>query len=59
MQQIRQGVFFMHVGWGDDAAMRQAALTVHANVQLHAKVPLLPLASLVHFRVAFLPDVLG
>ena len=52
-------MFVMHVGRGDDGAVRQAALTVQANVQLHAKVPLLPLASLVHFRIAYLLDVLG
>lgn len=33
--------------------------TVHVNVQLHPKVPLLPLPGLVHVRVTHLVDVLG
>ena len=49
----------MHVGRGDHGAVRQAALTVHANVQLNAKIPLLPLASLVHVRIMFLLNILG
>jgi hypothetical protein len=49
----------MHVGRGEDGAMRQAALTVHTNVQFHAQVPLLPLAGLVHFSIACLLEVLG
>lgn len=58
MQPIRQGIV-MHVGRGEDGAMRQAALTVHTNVQFHAQVPLLPLAGLVHFSIACLLEVLG
>lgn len=44
----------MHVGGGDDGAMRQAALAVHANAHFHAEIPLLAFARLVHRRVTFL-----
>lgn len=39
--------------------MRQSRLAVHADVQSHAKVPLLTLAGLVHVRIAGLVSVLG
>ena len=59
MQQLWQRVLVMHVGGCDDGAVRQAALAVHANVQLHAKVPLLALLGLVHLGVACLACILG
>ncbi len=39
--------------------MQQFAVLIRANVQLHPKIPLLPLAGLVHFRVSLLFLVLG
>jgi len=56
MQQIRQGMFVMDVDRGDDGAVRQAALTVYANVQPHANVLLLSLA---RRRLAELPPHLA
>ena len=41
MEQIGQRVLFMHIGRCDHCAVRQPALAVQADVQLHAKVPLL------------------
>jgi len=34
-------VFVVHVGRRHHSAVRQPALAVHANVQLHAEIPLL------------------
>ena len=59
MQQIRYLVAVMDVRRGNARAMDQAGLTVRANVQLHAEVPLVALLGLVHFRVAALLLVLG
>ena len=59
MQQIGQRVFVMHVGRRHHGAVRQPALAVHANVQLHAEIPLLAFACLVHIGVARLVGVLG
>ena len=59
VQQLRQRVLVVHVGRGHHSAVGQAGLAVHADVQLHAEVPLLALAGLVHPRVALLLGVLG
>ena len=58
VQQIGQRMLVVHVGGRDDGAVRQARLAVYADVQLHAEVPLLPLAGLVHLRVALLVGIL-
>ena len=52
MQQFRQRMFFVHVGRRDHRAMCQAALTIDPNVQLHAEMPLLSFARLMHLGVA-------
>ena len=49
----------MHIGGGDHRAVSQPRLAVHADVQLHAKVPLFAFARLVHLGVARLGCVLG
>ncbi len=59
MQQIRQRMFVMHVGRRHHRAVCQPALAGHPDVQLHAEVPLLALAGLVHLRVACLVGILG
>jgi hypothetical protein len=59
MQQIGQWVFVVHVGRRHHGAVRQPALAVHADVQLHAEIPLLAFAGLVHVGVARLVGVLG
>jgi hypothetical protein len=38
MQQFRQRVLVMDIGWRDHSAVRQAALAVHPNMQLHAEM---------------------
>lgn len=52
-------MFVMHVGRRDHGAVRQAALAACTNVQLHAEIPLLTLAGLVHLGVARLVRALG
>lgn len=59
MEQIGQRMLVMHIGRCDHRAVRQAALAVHADVQLHAEVPLLALPGLVHLGVARPVGVLG
>jgi hypothetical protein len=59
VQQLRQRVLVVDVGRRHHCAVRQAALAVHADVQLHAEVPLLALAGLVHFGIALAAGVLG
>lgn len=49
----------MHVGLCDHGAVRQTTLAVHTDVQLHADIPLLALAGLVHLGVTCLVGVLG
>jgi hypothetical protein len=43
MQQAGKWVLVVHVRGGDDCAVNQAGVAVHADVQLHAEIPLLPL----------------
>ncbi|MGF6666282.1 hypothetical protein QF000_008015 [Paraburkholderia atlantica] len=50
MQKLWQWVLVVHVGRRDDCAMRQSALTIHADMNLHAEIPLLAFARLMHFR---------
>ena len=59
MQQVGQLLAVMHVAGGDARAVDQAALAVHADMQLHAEVPLVALLALVHLRVALARCVLG
>ena len=59
VQQIGQRVLVVHVGGRDHRAVHQAALAVHADVQLHAEVPLPTLLGLVHLGVAGVVGVLG
>ena len=59
MEQIGQRVLVMHVGRRDHGAVRQRALAVHADVQLHAKVPLLGLIAVVHLGITRLVGVVG
>ncbi|CAM2157632.1 hypothetical protein PT2222_420044 [Paraburkholderia tropica] len=59
MQQFRQRMFVVDVGRRDHRAMCQAALTIDPDVQLHAEIPLLAFARLMHLRVARLLLVLG
>ena len=58
MQQLRQRMLVMHTGRRHHSAVRQPALAVHADVPLQAEVPLLALAGLVHFWIAFLVGIL-
>ena len=52
-------MFVVHVGRRDHRAVAQPRLTVHTDVQLHAEIPLLALAGLVHLGVSGLVCVLG
>ena len=59
MQQVRQRVLVVDVGCDNHRAVSQPRATVHADVHLHAEVPLPTLARLVHLGVARLVGVLG
>lgn len=59
MEQVRQGMFVVHIGRRDHRAVGQAGLAVHTDVQLHAEIPLLALAGLAHLGVARLVCILG
>ena len=49
----------MYVGGRENGAVRHAQLTVRTNMQLHAEIPLLTLADLVHLGIPCLVGVLG
>src|SRR6185437_743471 len=51
-------MFVVHVGRGYRRAVHQAGTTVHADMHLHAEVPLWALAGLVHVGSAGLAGVL-
>src|SRR5205085_388292 len=59
MQQVGQLVAVVYVTRAHAGAVYQAAVTVYADVQLHAKVPLIAFLALMHFRVAALLAVLS
>src|SRR5215469_15680924 len=58
VQQLWQRMLVVYVCGRHDRAMSQPALTVHTDVQLHAEIPLLALARLMHFGVTRLLLVL-
>ena len=58
MQKIRQNPRIEDIGRRGDYRMNQLAATVHADMRLHAEVPLLAIARQVHLRVPFLLPVL-
>jgi hypothetical protein len=56
----RQRVLVMYVDRRDHGrCVRQPRWAVHANVYLHAEVPLLAFAGLMHLGIALLVGVLG
>src|ERR1035438_9260018 len=59
VQQIRQHVFVRHRSRRRAHRMHMALLGVHSDVCLQPEVPLLPLARLMHLRVALSAPVLG
>ena len=59
VQQLRDGMFVMHVGRCRNDQVNQLGLAVHADVRLHTKVPLVTLLGLVHLRIARLILILG
>ena len=59
VQQFRRLGDVCHVGGGDHDGMHQLAVPIRPDVRFHPEIPLVALAGLVHFRVAFLFLVLG
>ena len=59
MKQVGQQLAVVHIGRRGGNRMDQLALAVHANVSLHAEVPLVSLLRLVHLRVPLPVPVLG
>ena len=55
VQQVVQLVQVMLVGGGGHQCMRQAALGIHTNMDIHAEVPLVTFFGLVHLWVTFIP----
>lgn len=58
VQQLRDGVFIMHVGRRGSHRVDQLGHAIHADVRLHAEVPLVALLGLAHLRVASLVLIL-
>jgi len=50
-QRLRLGDV-AHISGSGDQRMGQSRISIHANVRLHTKMPLISLLGLVHFRVA-------
>ncbi len=59
VQQVGQYLAVMDVGCRGSNRMNQFRLAVHANMRLHAEVPLVALLRRVHLRVPFLLPVFG
>ena len=59
MEKIGQDGGVMNVRRGRHYGMNDLGLAVHADVGLHAEVPLIPLTCLMHVRIALLVLVLG
>ncbi len=59
VQQLGQRMLVVHVGSGEHRAVYQPAPAVCAHVHLHAEVPLVALARLLHLGVALPIGVLG
>ena len=57
MQQAWQQMLVMHIGRRRHSTVRQAALAIHTNMQLHAEVPLPAFLRLVHFGITLLVTV--
>ena len=54
-QQARQLADIRLVGGGDGYHMRQAAVRIGTNMDVHTEIPLVALLCLVHFRIAASP----
>jgi hypothetical protein len=59
MQQVGQWMLIVHVGRRHHGAVGQPRAAVNANVHLHAKVPLLTFARLMHLGVSLVVGILG
>ena len=59
VQQVGQHLAVMDIGRRGSDRMNQFRLAVHADMRLHAEVPLVALLRRVHLRVPFLLPVLG
>ncbi len=58
MQQFRQHLAVMHIGRRGGHGMNQLRLAVHANMRLHAEIPLVALLGLMHLRIPLLLAIL-
>ena len=59
MQQIWQFLTVVDIGGRDRGALCEAGFAVHANMYLHAEVPLVALLGLMHFGITGVVGVLG
>ena len=58
MQQFRQDLTVMDIGRRGRHGMNQLRLAVHANMCLHAEIPLVPLLRLMHLGIPLLRAIL-
>jgi len=59
MQQVRQYPRAVHFCGGDDHQMNQFGFAIHANVHLHAEIPLNTLLRLMCIRISLLVPIFG
>ena len=58
VKKLRDELAVMHIGWRNIDGMDNLLFAIHANVALHAKIPLVSLFGLMHLGIAFLVVIL-
>ena len=58
VKKLRDELAVMHIGWRNIDGMDDLLFAIHANVALHAKIPLIAFFGLMHLGIAFLARVL-
>ena len=58
VKKLRDELTVMHIGWRNIDGMDDLFFAIHANVTLHAKIPLIAFFGLMHLGIAFLVVIL-
>ena len=58
VKKLRDELAVMHIGWRNIDGMDNLLFAIHANVSLHAKIPLIAFFGLMHLGIAFLVVIL-